>query len=82
MSNFFPCDIHNQGIKFKSAEHCYQFEKAIHHHMEGTAEKVKHAKTALDAKRLGEEVREDTNGSRRKIDMMREILTHKRKQCA
>jgi predicted NAD-dependent protein-ADP-ribosyltransferase YbiA (DUF1768 family) len=62
-SNFFPCEVKVFGENHASAEHAYQLTKAIQSGDITSAEKIRKAKTALDAKKIGKRVRDPLDGS-------------------
>lgn len=58
LSNFFPCNLRIFGEHHKSAEHAYQLTKVIRSGNTDAAQKVRDAETALDAKRIGNSVKD------------------------
>ena len=53
LSNFYPTEIIHEGIRFKSAEHLYQYQKAEHHHASDTADRIMQSQNALEAMQIG-----------------------------
>ena len=51
LSNFFPCDINVFGVMHKSAEHAFQYVKAMRSGDIPRATAIQAAKSALDAKK-------------------------------
>ena len=82
LSNFYPADIYCEGILFKSAEHRYQYKKAMHHGDDRIAEKVLRAHNALEAMRLGEGVHKSDHWKRMALQVMRPTLMVKAQQVA
>lgn len=82
MSNFFPCNLRVFGEHHKSAEHAYQLTKAIRSGNTDAAQKVRDAETALDAKRIGNSVRDPQGWNDDKETVMEEIVTAKADQIA
>lgn len=50
LSNFYADPIKYNGKQFKTPEHCYQYQKAVHHRNYQAAEEIQRAKTAGHAK--------------------------------
>uniref|UniRef100_A0A8W8IRP6 NADAR domain-containing protein n=1 Tax=Magallana gigas TaxID=29159 RepID=A0A8W8IRP6_MAGGI len=82
LSNFFPCDLRVFGEHHKTAEHAYQLTKAIRSGNTDAAQKVRDAETALDAKRIGNSVKDPQGWSDDKETVMEEIVTAKADQIA
>lgn len=80
ISNFFPCDIKVFGEHHQSAEHAYQLTKAIRAGNLDAAEKVRHAPTALEAKKIGNSIKDPEGWGEQKLDIMEEIVTAKAEQ--
>ena len=80
ISNFYPCDLRVFGERHQSAEHAFQLTKAIRAGNTDAAEKVRSAKTALDAKRIGATVRDPEEWATEKLDVMEEIVGSKPEQ--
>lgn len=77
LSNFFVCDLRVFGEHHKSAEHAYQLAKATQAGNMDAAQKVRDAKTALDAKRIGNTVSDPQRQSDDKKTLIEEIVTAK-----
>lgn len=78
LSNFFPCSFDLQGITFRSAEHAFQYTRAIRLGEPQNAELILRSKSAVDAKRLGKGITHTTpEWDSDKIDVMRLIITEK-----
>lgn len=71
LSNFYPCTIHYEDKVWPSAEHAYQAAKTRDTVMQ---EKIRHAKTPGEAKRLGQQVTMVTNWEDIKLDVMGVIV--------
>lgn len=82
LSNFFPCDLRVFGEHHKTAEHAYQLTKAIRSGNTDAAQKVRDAESALDAKRIGNSVKDPQGWSDDKETVMEEIVTAKADQIA
>lgn len=82
LSNFFPCDLRVFGEHHKTAEHAYQLTKAIRSGNTDAAQKVRDAETALNAKRIGNSVKDPQGWSDDKETVMEEIVTAKADQIA
>ena len=50
LSNFYPCEIRVFGVKHRSAEHAYQYSKAIECRKDTIANRILEADTAYHAK--------------------------------
>lgn len=57
LSNFFPCELNIYGFTHKSAEHAFQYAKAVRCGDLDTAKTIQEAKDTLSAKRLGDKIR-------------------------
>ena len=80
ISNFYPCDLRVFGEMHQSAEHAFQLTKAVRSGNMEAAEKVRSAKTALDAKRIGATVRDPQDWATEKLEVMEEIVSSKAEQ--
>ena len=80
ISNFYPCDLRVFGEMHQSAEHAFQLTKAVRSGNMEAAEKVRSAKTALDAKRIGATVRDPQDWATEKLEVMEEIVNSKAEQ--
>lgn len=86
-SNFFPCTLHYKGIEFASAEHAYQFAKALCFEDTIVSYLILHqCTTALDAKKAARKLhpnpKQNLEWTCHRIAVMKEILEEKRLQCA
>lgn len=85
-SNFWPCQLWHHGIQFASAEHAYQYAKALCGGDAEAAFKIFDSRCAAEAKSrarslvLSEEQWEIWEEY--KVRVMKEILTRKFEQCA
>ena len=77
LSNFHKCDLDIFGMKHKSAEHAYQYVKAMRSGDIVRANMVRNCKTAIDAKRVGKLVIPTEHFTSQKESIMREILEAK-----
>lgn len=60
LSNFYPCELEIYGVKHKSAEHAFQYTKAIRCDLEA-ASKITVAEDVLSAMRLGKQSKRTSN---------------------
>lgn len=77
LSNFYPCVIDISGIKFPSAEHTYQYTRAIRLGDPQMANMILRAKNAKEAKKLSYNVKSNDVWDKDKIDVMRKINNEK-----
>jgi ribA/ribD-fused uncharacterized protein len=80
LSNFFPCSLHAFGERFQSAEQAFQCSKAIQSGDLLAAEKIRTSESALEAKRIGDQVTPSTTWLSSKEKTMEEIIRHKADQ--
>ena len=81
LSNYYPCDFKVFGVEVKSAEHGYQFSKAVQCGHEDIANQVLSAKTALNARRIASSLPFNPNWESVKEGQMAQVLEAKAKQC-
>lgn len=73
LSNFYPCDVINEGVVWPSVEHAYQAAKTLN-----VIEKQKFISlSAKEAKKLGSKVELRANWEADKLRVMRELLLTK-----
>lgn len=77
LSNFFPCVIDINGIKFSSAEQTYQYARAMRLGDPQMANMILWAKNAKEAKKLSYNVKSNNAWDNDKIDVMRKINAEK-----
>lgn len=83
MSNFYPCRIKESDELFKSAEHLYQYKKAIFHNYSSLADYIKKANSAKEAKGLSKCIKKSELSStweKQKSEIMFNILCLKFEQ--
>lgn len=80
LSNFFPCDLQLFGVNHKSAEHAFQYVKAMRSGDLQRASAIQIAKSALDAKKIGKHVLPSPSFSLNQIQIMTEIIEAKAEQ--
>ena len=80
LSNFFPCEIDIYGKHCKSAEHAYQYAKAVHQGQLQAAEEILQAPDAFQAKAQARSLQYSTDWQSVKVDTMKEILNAKVEQ--
>jgi ribA/ribD-fused uncharacterized protein len=78
-SNFYEVDFEMDGVKFKSAEHAFQYAKAKKFGDDTIAEKILKAKSAQSAKAFGKKVAnfKEEEWTAEKDDLMRKIIRAK-----
>jgi ribA/ribD-fused uncharacterized protein len=78
-SNFYEVDFEMDGVKFKSAEHAFQYAKAKKFGDEVHAEKILKAKSAQSAKAFGKKVAnfKEPEWTAEKEEIMRKIIRAK-----
>lgn len=74
LSNFYPCRVEYGGEVYNSAEHAYQAAKC---RLGADAERIRAARTAAEARRLGRHVALKPNWSSEKVRVMYEIVRAK-----
>lgn len=77
LSNFYPCELEIFGVKHKSAEHAFQYIKAVRCGDLDSANAIAKADDALAALRLGKEVKSNDQWVSTKVSIMEEILENK-----
>ena len=81
LSNFFPCTLHMFSKRFASAEHAYQYQKAIFHRRNDIALRVLRTQSPYKAKDLMKSLPQTKSWHDQKADFMKTILHEKSKQC-
>ena len=88
LSNFYPFTFSYKGIRFRSSEHAYQYEKAMFLGDRELAEEVYGSQHAGQAKRFGSQLTYKHSNrpvfqlwEMKKKDIMRGILWEKSQQC-
>lgn len=77
LSNFFPCTIHVFGIHHRSAEHAFQYVKAIRCGDLSKATAIQAAETALDAKMISKTIQINDEFIDKQEKLMEEIVNAK-----
>lgn len=77
LSNFFPCSLDIYGVTHRSAEHAFQYTKAVRCGDLDAASSIKEAPDALSAKRLGDKVLPNEQWNETKRNVMEEIVENK-----
>ena len=72
LSNFYPCEINIFGLKHRSAEHAYQYVKAMRSGDIPRATEIQSAKSALDAKKIGNMVAPSPSFTDNQVTLMTE----------
>ena len=81
LSNFYPCDIRIFGVKHKSAEHAYQYSKAIQIGKDKIANRILEASSAYQAKVEASYLPYNPHWINQKEKVMQTILQAKVKDC-
>lgn len=82
LSNLFPTQLKYNNMLYKSAEHCYQYLRAIHHNEYELANSILMKDDPYDAMTLGKKITHENNEwFNKKLGIMRLILRHKAEQC-
>ena len=76
-SNFYPCNIKIFGISHPSAEHAFQYSKAMRSGDTITASAIQKANSALDAKRIANKITTPDEWLLQRDDVMKQILESK-----
>ena len=77
LSNFYPCQINIFGVTHKSAEHALQYVKSMRSGDVPRATAVQEAATALDAKKIGQQVVASPSYLEHQETIMKEIVEAK-----
>ncbi|KAK3082645.1 hypothetical protein FSP39_001246 [Pinctada imbricata] len=81
LSNFYPSEMKIFGQTFKTPEHAFQHTKAMRCGDLHRADQIMKAETALDAKRIGNQIMMSDQWFETRDDVMRNILDAKVAQC-
>ena len=81
LSNFFPCNLNIWNMHFRSSEHAYQYKKCIETNNNSAASNVLRTETAVEAKRIGDEIGTSQEWQGMQQAIMKEILKAKSQQC-
>ena len=80
LSNFYPCSLEAFGVRHHSAEHAFQYVKALRCGDLPRASAIQAAQTALDAMKIGKQIRISEQFEAKQLDVMEEIIEEKMKQ--
>ena len=80
LSNFYPCQINIFGITHKSAEHAVHYVKSMRSGDVPRATAIQEAATALDAKKIGNQVVPSPSYTEQRETIMKEIVEAKTAQ--
>lgn len=80
LSNFYPCNINVFGVSHRSAEHAFQYVKAMRSGDIPRATAIQSAKSALDAKKIGKFITSSTSFTDNQVALMTEIIEAKADQ--
>ena len=72
--NFYPCNIKIFGISLSSAEHAFQYSKAMRSRYTVTASVIQKANSALNAKRIAIKITTPDERLLKRDDVMKQIL--------
>ena len=81
LSNFYACTIHFDNWDFGSAEHLYQYCKALFHKDFDKADDISKARNAVIAKRVSKKINVCQKWHEHKFEVMKKILRVKSDQC-
>ena len=81
LSNFYPCEIRVFGVKHRSAEHAYQYSKAIQGGKDTIANRILESDTAYHAKTEASYLPYNPNWGDQKEKVMQTVLQSKAKYC-
>ena len=76
-SNFYPCNIKTFGISHPSAEHAFQYSKAMRSSDTITASVIQKANSTLDAKRIASKKTTPVEWLLQRDEVMKQILESK-----
>ena len=82
ISNFHMCEIDIFGMKHRSAEHAYQYVKAMRCEDVARANLIKDCRTALDAKKIGKLIITNVEFEKQRETLMKEIIEAKAVQVS
>lgn len=80
LSNFYPCEISVFGENYNSAEQAFQCVKAVRSGDLLAADKIRAAKSALEAKKIGNLVTPSESWISSQVKVMSEIISEKAEQ--
>lgn len=81
-SNFYPCQVVFEGLKFNCSEQAYQYTKAIAVNKEGSAHKIKMLSDPQEIKHKGDKLPTTPGWEAQKLSVMENIVYHKFMQNA
>jgi ribA/ribD-fused uncharacterized protein len=81
LSNFYAAPLTYDGQTFPTAEHAYQYRKAVFHKQWGTASLIKSASSPRDAKFIAKRIIQIPTWHEYKPEFMSDILMAKSRQC-
>jgi ribA/ribD-fused uncharacterized protein len=81
LSNFYAAPLTYDGQTFPTAEHAYQYRKAVFHKQWGTASLIKSASSPRDAKFIAKRIIQIPTWHECKPEFMSDILMAKSRQC-
>ena len=82
LSNFYPCEVKVFGTVHKSAEHAYQYVKAVRGGDIPKAQEIQSAHSAFAAKQIGKRISSSPSFESKKIELMTEIIEAKYDQVS
>ena len=77
LSNFFQCEMTLYGVTHKSAEHAFQYAKAMRCGDQNAAAQIQSATDALSAKRIGDKVKTNEQWNNTCEKVMTEVVENK-----
>ena len=81
LSNFFEAPLSIWNMTFPSSEHAFQYRKSIALGENSAGSNILHAKSPLDAKRIGDTLTPNAQWNDTRQGIMYEILKTKARQC-
>lgn len=80
LSNFYSVDVNINGENHKSAEHAFQLTQALRKGNINTAERIRSANTARDAKRIGDTISTNSAWETEQVEVKTSIVEAKLKE--
>ena len=77
LTNFYMCEIDIYGLKHRSADHAYQYVKAMRFGDIARANIIQICRTALDARKIGKLISTTEEFDAQRVSVMKEILEAK-----
>ena len=81
LSNFYRCNLEINNIKYTSSEQAYQAEKARFHNQSAICNLIMKETSPFIIKSLSDNITTSNEWHDKKVEIMKEIISHKFKQC-